>query len=218
MIDAARMRAGTRVLRGMPDGSADISLDSVSRIFRSRRRSADVFTTEFRAAARECACEWRPDIACGVGNRKRKAATQRRCRSSCRGIRSSTQCGWPDVAMRARPDSTARPDRRCGRRGQGIHRSPRFGASARRASRRAFRPLPWPSPLPALARGARYRPTFASGRTAHSTAAGPNPADGAGRQPAAARIGARGRHGGEHACQKNIGSWYWTTIRKCAPG
>lgn len=94
----------------------------------------------------------------------------------------------------------------------------RFGASARRARRRAFQPPPWPSPLPALARVARYRPTFASGRTAHSTAAGQNPADGAGRQPNAARIGARGRHGGEHACQKNIGSWSWTTIRKCAPG
>ncbi len=86
------------------------------------------------------------------------------------------------------------------------------------ARHRAVRPPSRASPLPALARVARYRPTFASGRTAHATAAGPIPADGAGRQPAAARIGARDRHGGEHACQKNIGSWYWTTIRKCAPG
>lgn len=212
------MRAGTRALRGMPDGGADISLESLFRISRSRRRGADIFTTEFRAAARECACEWRPDIACGIGNRARKAATQRRCRSSCRGIGLSAQRGWPDVAMRAWPDSIARPGRGCECRGR-VFTDRRASAHRRDgARRRAFQPPPWPSPLPALARVARYRPTFASGRPAHSTAAGPNPADGAGRQPDAARIGARGRHGGEHACQKNIGSWSWTTIRKCAPG
>ncbi len=212
------MRAGTRELRGMSDGSAGISLESLSRIFRSRRCGADVFTTEFRAAVRECACEWRQDIACGIGNRKRKAAMQRRCRSSCRGIGLSKRCGCPDAAMRTRPDSIARPGCGCERRGR-VFTDRR--ASARRrdgARRRAFQPPPWPSPLPVLARVARYRPTFASGRAAHSTAAGPNPADGAGRQPDAARIGARDRHGGEHACQKNIGFWSWTTIRKCAPG
>lgn len=74
------------------------------------------------------------------------------------------------------------------------------------------------APPPDLARVARYRPTFASGGAARSTAARPHTDGWAGARPAAERIGARDRHGGEHACQKNIGSWYWTTIRKCAPG
>ncbi len=99
--------------------------------------------------------------------------------------------------------------------------------------RHAFRPrfcgvrrlAPVFRPRPAGAGPCQVRPVSATIRFRRGRASGGGPASyrrmcrpAPGGRVERWPIGARDRHGGEHACQKNIGSWYWTTIRRCAPG
>ncbi|KVN42086.1 hypothetical protein WJ63_27310 [Burkholderia pyrrocinia] len=70
------------------------------------------FTTEFRSAAIECACESRGDCAFGVD-----------CRAGI-GLSAGCIAHRPDTALREQPGAIARADRVRGRpsiRGQGIH-------------------------------------------------------------------------------------------------
>lgn len=120
-------------------------------------------------------------------------------------VRTAVRAGYSPIAARFRRDFATLKSRA------------RFICTTRRRKGRPAHPHA-DSRSRELARIGPNRPPFASGPTASYTAARPHTDRNASPHRAADRIGARDGLGGEHPCQKNIGSWCWTTTRKCAPG